>query len=518
LRESSFVSWIGLRLQPNRGQTDRPKLRTAFQFVYRPLRFIGVLGAVAGVTAIDYRLLHVNHATAAFSFLLLILALATRVGLAESITASLASVLTYNFFFLPPIGTLTIADPQNWVALFVFLATAITASQLSASARRKAEEAASREQEVHRMYEFSRALMLQNAERPLPDQIVQNLSELFGAHEVSFYDRETDSVHRIGPPESILDDIRLRKVAQSGEVWRTPDPAALIQPVHLGGRPLGSLGVAGNDGISEVALKAIAQLVAIAMERARAQDVAARVEAARQNEQLKSTLLDALAHEFKTPLTSIKAAATSVLSRKKLDHFEQDLVTVIDEETDHLNDLVSEAIELARIGAGPVRLRRELYSADELITAAAASLRRLREGRDLEIQIEKGLPLLEIDRRLIELALRQLLNNAFKYSPPSTPIRVTAGEHGDSVAIGVSNLGAGIPKVEQALVFEKFYRGREVRTRVPGTGMGLAIARDIIEAHGGRIWLESDPGKGVQFSFTLPAVISRAVAEAGKHR
>jgi two-component system, OmpR family, sensor histidine kinase KdpD len=461
------------------------------------------------VTVIDFRLLHLNSPTAAFSFLLLILGLATRFGLKESILASLASMLAYNFFFLPPIGTFTIADPQNWVALFVFLVTAITASQLSSSARRKAEEAAFREQEVQRMYNFSRALMLRDDERTLPDEITQKISELFDVQDVSLYDREADSVSKIAPSGSSLQEAFLREVARTGEMWRKPESGALIAPVRLGGRSLGSLGIAGSNRISEVALQAIGQLVAIALERARAQDVAARAEAARQNEQLKSILLDALAHEFKTPLTSIKAAATSVLSRNTLDAMEEDLLTVVDEEADHLNSLVTEAIELARIGAGPVKLHRELCSADELISSAIAQLRRLTEERMLEVTVKRDLPLIEIDRKLSELALRQLLNNALKYSPPSSVIQITAESQGDAIVFGVSNAGSGIPKAEQDLIFEKFYRGRDVRARVAGTGMGLTIAREIVAAHGGRIWLKSEPGKGAQFSFTLPAIASR---------
>jgi two-component system sensor histidine kinase KdpD len=472
-------------------------------------RLAAVIAAVAALTIVDFRLIHVNSPTAAFSFLLLILGLATRVGLRESVVASLASMLAYNFFFLPPIGRLTIADPQNWVALLVFLATAITASQLSTSARREAEEAATREQEMQRLYEFSRALMLRDDERALPDHVTRKMTELFESQDVCFYDRETDSVRRVGPAESPIPDTALRNVARTAEIWRKPESAAVIVPVRLGGRCLGSLGVAGNNRMSEVALQAVAQLVAIAIERARAQELAARIDAARQNEQLKATLLDALAHEFKTPLTSIKAAATTMLSHDNLDEMRRDLLTVVDEETDRLTNLVTEAIELARLGSGPVKLHRQPCSVNELISSATVHLQRLTEGRVLEVTIARDLPPVVIDRRLCELALRQLLNNAFRYSPASSVIQVTAAIQGEAIAIGVSNAGPGIPKVEQDLIFEKFYRGRDVRARVAGTGLGLSIAREIAEAHGGRLWLENEPGKNVQFSFTLPIIDSR---------
>ena len=415
-------------------------------------------------------------------------------------------MLAYNFFFLPPIGTFTIADPQNWVALFVFLVTAITASQLSSSARRKAEEAALREQEVQRMYDFSRALMLRDTELSLPNQITQKISELFGVQDVSFFDRETGLVYKIGPPESPLEEALLWDVARTSEMWRKPESGVLIVPVRLGGRSLGSLGIAGKARISDLALQAVAHLAAIALERARVQEVASRTEAARQNEQLKSTLLDALAHEFKTPLTSIKAAATTVLSRNTVGEMERDLLAVVDEEADHLNQLVSEALELARIGASPVKLRREPCSLDELISSVIAQLRQLTEGRVLQVTVERDLPLVEIDRSLSELALRQLLNNALKYSPPSSLIQISAERQADTIMIRVSNSGTAIPKAEQDLIFERFYRGREVRARVPGTGMGLAIARDIIEAHGGRVGLKSEPAQEIQFWFTLPTL------------
>jgi len=472
-------------------------------------RLAGSLAAVLAITFVDYRVLHVNSATAAFSFLLLILALAARAGLRESITASLASMAAYNYFFLPPVGTLTIADPQNWVALFVFLATAITASQLSSSARRKAEEAADREHELERLYEFSRALMLRDADRTLATQTTAQIMELFGVEDVGFYDASTDSVCKSTLERSALAESRLREVGRTGDTWRSQDSLALAVPVGLGGRKLGALGVSGQNAPSEVALQAIAQLVAIAIERGRAQDLANRVDAERQNEQLKSTLLDALAHEFKTPLTSVKAATSALLSRRGLDATASELLTIVDEEADRMTNLVSDSIELARIGTGPVTLHRERCSAGTVLSSTLTQLRGLFAGRKVFPKVPADLPAVYADRKLVELVLRQLLDNAVKYSPDLAPIYLEAEVESAQVVITVRNSGDGIPESEQKLLFDKFYRGRHTRGRVPGTGMGLAIGREIIEAHGGRMWMESAPGKGAQFSFTLP--IARTV-------
>jgi two-component system sensor histidine kinase KdpD len=482
------------------GHTGGGALRV-FRAVFR---YCLAVSAVAFLTWIAYAGLHVNSSTAAFSYLLLILALATRVGLAESITASLVSVLTYNYFFLPPIGALTIADPENWVALVVFLITAITASQLSASAKRKEREAAAREQEMQRMYEFSRALMLKEPDRTVASQAIRQLSELFGVNDAWFYDAASDHISGVLTDGSPVTHDTLRQVAQTGTVWNGNGANAAVVPVGLGGRALGSLGVAGPSMPSLVVLQAIAQLAAIAIESARAQEAATRLEATRQNEQLKSTLLDALAHEFKTPLTSIKAATTTLLPRKDLDTVGREMITIIDEEADRMNSLVSDSIELARIGSGPVKLEPSTWSANQLITAAVSQLRMLVEDREVQVVLDSALPDLYVDRKLTELVLREVIGNALKFSPPSSPIKISSKRANQFAVIRVRNAGIGIPKNEQEAVFEKFYRSRDARDRVAGTGMGLAIAREIVEAHGGQISVESRVGNGAEFSLTFP--------------
>lgn len=480
------------------------------------LRIPAVLGAVGGLTAVDFRLLNVNSATAAFTYLLLILILATRVGLRESIIASFGSMLAYNFFFLPPVGALTIADPQNWVALFTFLATAIIGSHLSSNARRKAKEAESRQQEIQRMYDFSRALMLGDTDRTLLKHAAQQISELFELENVWLYNYQADLVVQVTTEKNFLQDTLLRETARSGRTWRNADGSALIVPIQLGGHSLGSLGVADKRKLSEVVLGALAQLVAIALERAQVQETANRLEATRQNEHLKSTLLDALAHEFKTPLTSVKAAATTLLSRRELDKMESEFLTIIDEETDRMANLVRDSIELARIGSSPVTLHKEALAAEEIIGAALSEFRALLEGRNLRVEIEENLPFLCVDKKLAELALRQIVSNALKYSPPGSPIQVSVELHAErkSVLLQVANEGPGIPKGEQPFLFEKFYRGSETRNRIAGTGMGLNISRDIVKAHGGQIWVQSESGKGARFCFTLPTAAVEAHSAA----
>jgi two-component system sensor histidine kinase KdpD len=472
-------------------------------------RVIFSLLLIAGITEVDLRLFHVNSATAAFTFLLAVLALATFSGLLSSISASLAGMLCYNYFFLPPVGTFTIGDPENWVALVAFLITAVTASQLSSSAQNRAREALARQRELERLNQFSRAMMLLDSTQALGGQIAGQVLRIFDLREVAFFDRATGQVRWAGldpahVKPALLQEQAMRAGAGAGEapINGTLADSCYISPVSLGGQPVGSIGICGT--VSEAALRAIASLSAIVLERGRIQDVTARAEAARQNEQLKSTLLDALAHEFKTPLTSIKAAITSALSRYAHGPAEQDLLSIVDEEADRMNAMVTESIEVARVEAGHLHLHREPCRVSDLIAQALVRIRSFLDDREVEVSIPESLPAAHADANLIGLAARQLLHNAVKYSSPNSPIGVEARADAGEIEVRITNQGEGIPEHEQAAIFEKFYRGKATRERIPGTGLGLTIAREIVAAHGGQLRVVSQPGRGATFLFTLP--------------
>jgi len=249
---------------------------------------------------------------------------------------------------------------------------------------------------------------------------------------------------------------------------------------------------------------AMANLAAIVMERALAETVARRMEAARENEAMKSMLLDALAHEFKTPLTSIKAAASSILDAGP--SAQKELITVIDEESDRLDSLVSETIRMARIEAGDFHLEMQAQDVHKLIAAALQKLRILMEDREVRIDADQDLPKVMADPELIGLTIRQLLTNALKYANPESAIFLRAHASNGAVRISVKDSGPGIAPKDRQRIFEKYYRVKDDSDSIPGTGMGLAIARNIVEAHGGKIWVESMVGQGSEFFFTLPVV------------
>jgi two-component system sensor histidine kinase KdpD len=457
-------------------------------------------------------LLRVNSLIAGFAYVLIVLVVAAKWGLAESFLTSVAAMLCLNYFFLPPILSLTIADPQNWVALFVFLATAITASKLSSNARQRADEAQARRIEVERLYQFSRSLMLIDTTKDLGAQIAAQVKKCFGFSSVAFCDGLTREFSITGAPDEGLEQQVLRDIAVGGAtwfVWRKESTAkgieVIVAPVFLGGKILGSIGAIG-PAVSEPALQAIANMAGTAVERARQQDAASRLEAARQNERLRSILLDALAHDFTTPLTSIKGAITAVRSAYQHEAEEDDLLEVVEEESDKLTGMIDETVAMARIEPGRARIQRRQLCIINLIRSSVDRLKSLLDGRPLDIQVHEGISPVSADPDMIGLALRQLIGNAVKYSPPGSTIAISAIQADDIVTVRVRDQGPGIPRNEIESIFERFYRGSRTQDSVAGTGMGLSVARDIINAHQGRLWVENRPEGGAQFSFSLPTL------------
>ena len=475
------------------------------------LRVLACLVLVAAITWIAFSVLNVNALIVGFAYVLTVLVVAARWGLTESFVTSVAAMLCLNYYFLPPILSLTIADPQNWVALFVFMVTAITASKLSASVRNRAAEAQARRIEVERLYQLSLSLMLIDTTSEPGPQVAASVKNQSGFNAVAFCDRLTGEIHVAGAEDQRLQQDMLRSVAIGEAAWfvsrKALTPAgieAIVVPVALGGRVLGSLGAIGPS-LSEPAVQAIANLVAIAIEHARQQIALGRLEVARRNEQLRSVLLDALAHDFLTPLTSVKSAITTVRSEYMHEPEEEDFLAVVEEETDRLSEMINETTDMARIEPGKPNIRRSKLPVPDLIHSSLHRMKTLLDGRSLKVQIQEDISPVDADPDMIGLALRQLLGNAVKYSPPETTIAISASQVGDTVTIAVRDHGPGIPPDELDAIFERFYRGKQTQESVAGTGMGLSIARDIVRAHDGKLRVQNTPEGGAQFSFTLPA-------------
>jgi two-component system sensor histidine kinase KdpD len=470
----------------------------------RAWRFAASLMLVAAVLAVYHWALAVNAVTAALTLLLAILFISTLWGLAEATVASIAAVVGFNYFFLEPIGTLTIQDPQNIVAFVAFLITAVTASQLSAYARRRTAEAESRRLEMERLYALVQTMMLHGSARNTASEFVQDVMQAFGYTSAAFHYRPGGEVFRSGPQSGAVSDADLSAAAEALDVSVDREHGIAIAPVRLGVRSLGSMALMGALP-SEQTLRAIGNLAAIAIERARAFDEASRSESARQSEALKTALLDSLAHDIKTPLTSIKAAVTSLL--EGAEPGQRELLTIIDEEADRLNRLAAEVVAMARIEAGKLHLEKRPVAAAEIVSNALSALPA--DARPVTVNVAPELPLVDADPEFAAQVVKQLVENALKYSPGGSPVVVSAERRDARIVIGVADRGPGIEENERARIFDKFFRGRRHRFDTKGTGMGLAIAKGIVEAHGGRIWVESEPGQGSVFYFALAAIGGR---------
>jgi two-component system sensor histidine kinase KdpD len=468
------------------------------------LQILISLGLVAAITVTFVRLIHANATTVGFSYLIVILMIASTWGFIESTVASVVAMLCFNYFFFPPIGTFAVADPHSWVALFAFLATSLTASQLSVRAKRRTKEAVDRQREIERLYTLSRSILLTEPTQPLAKQIARQIAQLFGFSVVAVYDRNSGETYR--SDSGGLPDIeaKLRNAALQSAVFEDPTGKVIVTPVRLGAESIGSLALQGAS-LSDAALQSLLNLVAIALEKVRAQEAVNRAEVTRQSEELKSTLLDAIAHELKTPLTSIKAVTTDLLDPASgLQQQYRELVTIADGGADRLSRLVTEAIQLARIEGGKFTLNKEIHFPSSLVSGVLRQMKSLTEGRDIKLDVPEELPAVMVDAELVQMVIRQLIDNALKYSPAAGSITIRAQAVNGQMNISVSDQGPGIPQSEQARIFERFYRNVKDHPRIKGTGMGLTIAREILRAHGCEIWVKSIPGKGSEFCFSLP--------------
>lgn len=467
-------------------------------------RYAASAALVAAIVAAYHWYLRVNPTTVALTFLLAVLVLSANWGLWYAVFAAVTATLAFNYYFLPPYGTFTIADPQNWVALAAFLATAVVASQLAERARREADNANQRRREVEHLYEFSQLLLSSDNIAELLNLVPRYIVECFGVRSAALALPDRPDVYRSSPALDGLELHDLQLVHLRGEPKIDPEHQLAFVPLRMGVRVVGSVGLAGR-GLSRQTLDALSSLIAIAIERAGTIEKLARTEAARESEQLRSVLLDAVAHEFRTPLTAIKAAVTSLLGNPGLDASQsQDLLTVINEESDRLNRIVGEAAEMAQLDANKVELHREPHQIRNIVDVVVEQARQSLGLHPLEIRFPENLPPVLVDAERIQEVLRHLIGNAAKYSAPDAPIRVSAELKEGVVSTNVADRGQGIDDFEQPRVFEKFYRSESSRMKVQGTGMGLAIAKAIIEAHGGKLGVTSQLGQGSVFYFSLP--------------
>jgi two-component system sensor histidine kinase KdpD len=480
---------------------------------------IGGLVAVAGTASVLRLFPGVSPTTIALVLLLIVLATATFGRLWIAIAVAVIATVAFNFFFLPPIGTLTIADAQNWVALFAFLVVAVIASNLSAAVQARASEAIARRNEVTRLFDLTRDVLLTTETSGAIDALARHVARRFELERVSVClpVEQGWQLHQGGGLDVHLStDVLNRALARArgtleydarqrayGGHLRVDDasPAVLIVPLRHGTRAVGLLAAAAPD-IDIGTLDAVAGVVAIAIERIQFLHEREAAELVRQKADLASTLLASLSHDLKTPLTAIRIAVENLQDDLPAADRRSQADAAIAELT-RLTRLFQDILDMARIDAAAIHVERQWVTPADVVDAAVAHVRHALDGHALRVDADADLQV-EIDPRMASVALSHLLENAAHYSPPDRDIDVQARATADGLHLVVVDHGPGLDPNELEHLFERFYRGRRARELAPGTGMGLAITRGLLSAVGGRVWAENAPDAGARFTIAVP--------------
>ena len=449
-----------------------------------------------------------NATTIALGYLIVVLLVAATSRLWVAVTTSIAAMLAFNFFFLPPVGAFVIADPQNWVALFAFLAVSLVASNLSAVARDRTRVAETRRDELGRLLDLSRDVLLITDSREAHGRLAGFIARRFDLDYAAICVPQGSewAVFRAGPRELALDPRELSSAFTAAQTDRrsTVDGVTLV-PLRLGTKPIGMLAAAGRP-LEAGTFDAVAGIAAIAIERAQFLDERKSAELARQSEELKSALLASLGHDLRTPLTAIRVAASNLQASWPNEQERGEQSDIILAEVDQLTRLFQNILEMARIDAGAVTEDMRWVAPSEIVDAARSRVEHTLRGRRLRISVESD-RLARLDPRLTAAALSQLLENAAQYSPAESSIDVAASMDGGSLTIAVRDHGPGIPAADLPHVFERFYRGANAKRRRSGTGMGLAIARGILAVERGKISAENCEDGGARFTMVVPAEV-----------
>ncbi|HWF10719.1 MAG TPA: ATP-binding protein [Bryobacteraceae bacterium] len=427
-----------------------------------------------------------NRATAAMLLLLEILAIATLGDWILALLASTLASLAFSFYFVDDVGSFRLTTIEGMVTFMAMVLTAFTGSRLSIRAQRRAAEAERRRSEMERLNQFGRVLLSADRLRDAADEAVRKVVELF--------DLDGAVLRVAGAPHA----------SQWGEISSAGSAGGGVSIIALDSDYGGDvLELHGRQPSEEVG-KALASMMRLALGRARSAEERHRVESVRRGEELHTTVLNALAHNFKTPLTSIKAAASMLrLSGRMASAHERELVVVIDEEADRLEQLIRESLDLAKLESRRQNPKTEECRMAQIVERVVSRISRYLGRREFIIDMPEDLPAITGDSFLFEQMLVQVVDNAWKYSRPGAPIRISGTATGGHMSLTVWNGGSEIPEDERDRIFDRFYRGTKDRHRIEGTGLGLAIARAIAEACDGKIWLDVEP-QGPAFHFQLP--------------
>ena len=466
--------------------------------------FVATLMAI--LTTLLLAWLGADSTAAGMVFVVVVVWSATQAGIWLSLYVAVLCAFSFDYFFLQPYHTLRLAGGQEWAAMISFVACCLVVERVADRARLQTRAAEQRREDVERLYELSQEMMLHEDAAGLIQDLPRLIHQIFALDGVVLYVCDQDRFYSSRADVPVSVQASLQDLTQGQNPTVSLDSGFYTTPLMLGMRPVGALGWQPALLSREVATAMSAQ-VAIVLARSITIEATARIEAAREGERLRTALIDSLTHELRTPLTSIRAAATTLLEAKGLDDAGRlDLVTIVDEEASRLDLLIGEAVEMAEIDANVVQVHPVPQHARALLDQAVEEARKILSAHRVSIDVEGEDEPAWFDPHLLGRVLRHLLENAARHTPPGSRITLKSWRAESRLEFSVEDNGPGIDSLDLPLIFEKFYRGKRGAQQGKGSGMGLAITRAILMAHGGGIEATSVPGKGASFRFWVSLV------------
>ena len=458
---------------------------------------------VAVCTWVSFRL-GLSFGTVGFLYLILVVLAAFYGGFWQATLVSVIAVSCLDYFFDQPVFSLSVSRLSDWVELGAFECTALVISELSNRAQLRAVEAIAERRDTDRLYQTARRMLLLDGRGSVGSLVAALIRETFEIEGVVLFDAHSATFYESGHPSPEAD-------RQAREAFLADSDA--FDAIHktwfcvlrVGGRPAGALALCGTE-MRQLASAALASLVAIALERARTVEKQYHADAAREAEQLRTAVLDALAHQFKTPLTVIRTASSGLPAAGGLSEQQTELVSLIDQEARKLNDLASRLIGAPTLESAEFRPQPEPLLLSRLMKSVLQEIEHPSDRDRFRIAVPAQEPPVFADRELILTAIAQLIDNALKYSTPGSVIDIQLTVKATAVVLSVRSQGLVVSAADRERIFERFYRAPGAQDRFSGTGLGLSIVKTIAAGQHGHVWAEGERGYGTVFSLSLPVL------------
>ena len=444
---------------------------------------------------------HCNLSAATSLHLLLVTVIAFRWSFLEASIASLVSVACIDYFFTHPLFAFYMSDSHDWIALATFEGVALLVSRLSDQVIKHARESEVHRSQLQKLYELSQNILLLDPQQPVDQQLADLIQSTLQVRGVALWNTYSQQLCLAGTCDVAEEGLRsMDPLDDSIDNLKIDTSRRLLRS---GTRHIGSLLICGHL-LDAASISATASLTVGAIERERSFSAKSTAEAGRQSEQLRSAVLDGLAHAFKTPLTTIRSSSSGLLEMNTLSGTEKKLVLLIDQYAEQLNDLTTRLLRTARIDSADLKLKKERIDLIELIENSVEAATLELGDHTISIQPTAQRSAVMADEQLLKMAIFQMLDNAAKYGGHASSIMIDVQEEPSEVIISVRNYGSFIPLEEREKIFQRFYRSPGSDHKASGTGIGLSVVRRVTEAHQGRAWTESNQESGTTFFLTLP--------------